>query len=132
MLNVFATQFLALFAYFIMRLFVGGLLLYLGFTHYRHWDELRHILRFSWFPYGGFAAGAFAIGEIIIGAMLVAGAFTQIAALLTAALSLKMLLLRNHFNHPSIPQKMVYVLLLGASLSLFITGAGALAFDLPL
>jgi hypothetical protein len=48
------------------------------------------------------------------------------------AMCLKMFVMRNWFDHPSIPTKLFYVLLFAASVSLFITGAGVFAFDLPI
>lgn len=131
MLNPFPIQFLSLFAYFLLRLFVGGILIYLGISHYKHRNELKNILTLSWFPYGTFTVYVFAIGEFIIGAFLIAGAYTQYAALAVIIMSIKMLIMRGWFSHHKLPSKIFYVLLFAASLSLFITGAGALAFDLP-
>ena len=132
MLNPFPIQFLALAAYLLLRLFVGGILLYLGFTHYRHRKKLKKVFVLSWFPYGTFTIYTFAIGELLVGTLFILGAYTQYAALATILMSAKMLVMRNWFDHPSIPSKLFYFLLLGASLSLFITGAGAFAFDLPI
>ena len=132
MLNPFPIQFLALFAYFVLRVTIAVCLLYLGTTHWRRRDELQHVLRLSWFPYGRFAATVFPLGELVIGFFLLAGAYTQFAALAVCLMSIKLLLLRNYFSHPSIPEKLFYFLLLGAATTLFITGAGVPAFDLPL
>lgn len=132
MLNIFPIQFLSLFAYFILRLFIGGILMYLGIKHFAYRKELQHILRLSWFPYGTFVALVFPIGEIIIASMILFGAYTQIAVLAIMAMSIKMIIMRNWFAHHSIPSKLFYVLLLGGAISLFITGAGVFAFDLPL
>lgn len=131
MLNPFPIQFLALFAYFLLRLFVGSVLIYLALTHQKHRKELKKVLTLSWFPFGSFTINAFIIGEFLIGSLIVAGAYTQYAALAVMAMSFKMLVMRNWFDHPSIPPKLFYFLLFGAALSLFITGAGVLAFDLP-
>lgn len=132
MLNPFPIQFLALFAYFLLRIFVGGILLYLGVTHFIKRNELREVLVLPWFQYGRFTALAFGLGELLIGSFILAGAYTQYAVLFTMAMCIKMLVLRNWFKHPSIPPKIFYLLLLGCSLSLFITGAGLFAFDLPI
>lgn len=118
-------------AYLLLRFFVGSILVYLGISHYKHRAELKNVLVLSWFPYGTCATYGIVIGELIIGSLLILGAHTQYAALAVMAMSFKMLIMRNWFVHPSIPSKIFYFLLLGASLSLFITGAGALAFDLP-
>lgn len=132
MLNPFPIQWLALFAYAILRWAIGFILIYLGFKHWRVRHELKDILTLSWWPFGKISAILLAIGEIMLGLMFVAGAFTQIAALLLMGMCLEMLLWRKHWQHDSLPPKIFYVLLLAASLSLFITGAGALAIDLPI
>ena len=132
MLNPFPIQFLALVAYLILRVFVAGVLIFLSLQHFKYRDELKHILTLSWWPYGTFSSWSFIIGELLIGIFILVGAHTQYAMLLVMAMSLKLIIMRPYFDHHSLPSRMVYVLLFGASLSLFITGAGALAFDLPL
>ena len=131
MLNPFPIQFLAPLAYFLFRLFVGGVLIYLGISHHKYRNELKNILTLSWFPHGSLVVYVFSFGEFIIGSLLIAGAFTQYAALAAMAMSLKMLIMRNQFDHHTLPPRIFYVLLFASSLSLFITGAGAIAFDLP-
>ena len=70
--------------------------------------------------------------EIIIGTLFTLGFLTQVAALLAIFLSVKILIMYRHFIHPLIPQRLFYILLLAISFSLFITGAGIFAFDLPI
>lgn len=130
LLNPFPIQFLALFAYLILRLFVGGLLIWFGHKHFSARSELKGALRVRWWPFSGTTVLVLVGSELILGAMFVLGAYTQVAALLTIGLCLKMLFFR--FRHPAIPPRSFYVLLLAAALSLFITGAGALAIDLPI
>lgn len=132
MLNPFPIQFLSLFAYFLIRLFIAGILTYLGFTHLKHRKELQNILTLSWFPYGKFTTTVFIIGEFLIAGFIFTGAFTQYAAMAVMAMSLKMIIFRQYFEHPTIPPKIFYILLFGTGLSLFVTGAGVLAFDLPI
>lgn len=132
MLSIFPIHFLSLFAYFILRVIVGLILLYLGLRHAQYYQELKQVLRLSWWPFGSFTAGIFALGEIILGGLILVGAWTQLATLLTAIMCLKMLIMRNWFQHPTIPSRLFYFLLLGSTLSLTITGAGVFAFDLPL
>lgn len=132
MLNIFPIQFLSLFAYFILRLFIGGILFFLGMRHYSYREELQHVLVLSWFPYGRLVTTVFILGELLAAAFILIGAFTQLAALAVILMSLKMLCVRDWFDHPSIPSKIFYLLLLGASITLFITGAGVFAVDLPL
>lgn len=132
MLNPFPIQFLAMFAYFILRFVVGVIVLHLGFSHYRHRHELKDILKLSWWPWGKLSIAILVSVEIIVGSMLILGAYTQIAALVLLLMSLEFLITRNWFDHPSIPPKIFYLLLVAISLSLFITGAGVFAFDLPI
>jgi len=132
MLSVFPIQFLALFAYFILRVTVGLLLVFLGLRHLAYHQELRHILRVSWWPYGGFSALLFAASELALGIFIVVGAYTQVATLIVAFMCIKLLMIRHWFAHHTIPGRLFYFLLLGACLSLTITGAGVFAFDLPI
>jgi len=131
MLNPFPIQFLAMFAYLLLRVFVAGILITLGFRHLKYRHELKNVLVLPWFPYGTFSVWLIGLGEIIFGAFLFTGAFTQYAALAVMALSLKMIVFNTRWQHHSIPSRMFYTLLFATALSLFITGAGALAFDLP-
>ncbi len=132
MLNLFPIQFLALFAYLILRIFVACILIFLGAQHVRYRNELKHILQLSWFPFGTLVTTIFVVTEITLGLLIFVGAFTQIAMLLVGTMSLKMIFLRTYFHHHSIPSKIFYTLLFACSLSLFITGAGVLALDLPI
>lgn len=111
-------------AYTVLRVIVGIVLIYLGFRHTSHRD----------------AVGAtsvlllvFGIMELIIGLMFLVGWYTQYASLLTVTLIVASTLMkRNATLHTAFPQTLFYVLLFGSALSLFVTGAGAFAFDLPL
>ncbi len=132
MLNPFPIQFLALVGYLILRATVAGILIYLGFSHLKHRDELKNVLVLSWFSYGTLSTWALAIIEIVLGLFIFVGAHTQYAVLLVSIMCIKMIVLRHWFSHSTIPPRIFYVLLLGASLTLFITGAGAFAFDLPI
>lgn len=132
MLSIFPIHFLSLFAYFILRVCVGLILLYLGGRHIKYHHELKHIMKLPWLPFGTFFAGIFACFEILLGIFILVGAGMQLATLLTAIMCFKMLIMRNWFSHHTIPSKLFYFLLLGATLSLTITGAGVFAFDLPL
>ena len=126
-------MFLSLLAHAILRLFVGGTLVYLGYRHARKdRASLRAVLSEHWPNMAGFFIWYLALLEIVIGVLFIFGAWTQAAAIVSGVLSIKMLLFRRRLAHPSIPQPLYYILLLAASLSLFITGAGAPAVDLPL
>ena len=133
MLNLFPTMFLALLAYATLRVFVGSSLLYLAYRHcFKDRNDLAHAYKKHLPVLGIYGALLLGVLEAVLGAMLFVGFFTQAAAIGCVALSLCMLIFRKRLAHRAVPEPMYYLLLLGASLSLFITGAGALAFDLPL
>ncbi|MCD5382437.1 MAG: DoxX family protein [Candidatus Pacebacteria bacterium] len=131
-LNPFPIQFLALLAYFILRVFVAGTLLFLGIKHLRHRHNIKHAMQLRWFPFGLFSVWYLALIEIICGLMFLFGIYTQIAALLVLIMAVKFIFFGKYISSPFIPSRMFYILLTAASLSLFITGAGAFAFDLPI
>lgn len=132
MLNVFPIQFLAPLAYALVRICIGCILIHLGYTHIRHRQSLKEIFSFKLFPYGLFFVWYMGVFEIFIGILFTIGFLTQIASLLTIFLALKLLIIHKHCMHPLIPQRLFYILLLTTALSLFITGAGIFAFDLPI
>lgn len=132
MLNPFPIQFLALLAYFLLRVFVGVILVYFGWTHLQNRELIIKKGGFPFFKHTLLAGMIFATSELLIGTMFILGYYTQIAALLTAILSLKLIIFHSKFSPKLIQGKIFYVLLFACSLSLFITGAGAFAFDLPI
>jgi uncharacterized membrane protein YphA (DoxX/SURF4 family) len=67
---------------------------------------------------------------IAIGFLL--GLLTQIAALLALVYTTVLFALHNRFAYAGGPTKQTLVLVFFISLSLFITGPGILAFDLPI
>ena len=132
MLNLFPIQFLALFAYFVLRVITGLSILWLGYKHFQHREELGKILVLPIFPFGKISISILIIMEIIIGTLLTIGLFTQAGAILLMLLALKMLILRKHFDHSTLPNRLTYLLFFAIGFSLFITGAGVFAFDLPI
>ena len=132
MLNIFPIQYLALFAYFILRVAVSLVLIMLGLRHWHYRHELKKVFTCTWFPMSGYAAYLWPVAELAVAGFLLVGAYTQIAALLLMLMSLKLMLIRPWFPHPTIPSRLFYLLLFAIAISLFITGAGAFAFDLPL
>ncbi len=133
MLAVFPTMFLSLFAHLLLRIFLGGIFLYLAYRHlFRDRMSLQAIIHLSWPTLAWFGVRCFGIVELLLGVLFIVGAYTQITALISIAHALKILILHRRLSHPSVPQRLFYVLLIGASLSLLITGAGAFAYDLPL
>lgn len=132
MLNLFPIQWLALFAYAILRLFVSGVLVVLGFRHLHLRNEIAAVTKIPFWPFPRLAIALMVTAEIISGTLILVGFYTQVGALILVLLCLKMIVWHNYIPHPGIPSRLMYVLLLGCGLSLFITGAGVLAFDLPI
>lgn len=123
---------LSLVAYAILRVFVGGVFLVLAYRHYHKKDEVKKRLATRWPKLAGLMAAKLFVVELLLAGMFIAGFYTQIAALIAILFSLKMLVMRKRLPYPLMPQPMVFALLIAASLSLFITGAGIFAFDLPI
>lgn len=133
MLSVFPTMFLSLLAHALLRVIAGSILISLGYRHlFRERAGIAATLSEHW-PRSA-TLGVWVLGalEIVCGMMFFVGAATQVAALVMLALSIAMLVFRKRLAHPAIPSPMFWTLFLGVSLSLLITGAGALAVDLPL
>ena len=82
--------------------------------------------------YGTHYTTALGVLEIIVGLTLVAGLYTQIAAIVAFVLSLTAYYLKGkhgaHIEH----RRHLFFLTTIIALSLLLTGAGAIAFDLPL
>ncbi len=119
MLNPFPIQFLALFAYFILRVTVGATLLHFAFSHFKT---------------PGFT-GLFRLvitAELTIGTLLLLGLGTQYAALGLMGYSVLLGLIKKKTDHGALPAASTLFLCFGIGLSLFITGAGVFAFDLPI
>ena len=122
MLNLFPIMFLSLLAHAILRITAGMLLIYLGVSRQK---TLRTNPAASW----GILAFLSLI-EIVVGAMLIAGFLTQVAALILLCYAIVALLLRKRLAAYLLPPS-AHVLMIGVAISLFITGAGAFAFDMP-
>lgn len=127
MLNPFPIQFLSLFAYLFLRVVVGSLLITLGVSHIRNHKTLSEVL-----PFGVFFTFLIATAELVFGVMFILGFSTQYAALGTIVLGTLLLIMNREKTKKHLPSKMFLVLLIGSALSLFVTGAGLPAFDLPL
>lgn len=131
MLNPFPIQFLALLAYFLLRVCVGSICVYLGFTQLRTAQALRTPDQPHW-PLTPFVVLPLIAGEIAFGLMFILGWYTQYAALGIMILTSVVLIWYKRFSILNLPPRIFYTLLLFTAISLFITGAGALAFDLPI
>lgn len=105
--------FLAPLSAFLLRIALACVLGYAAWKHFPHEDSLIRI---------------FSVLEIAIAAILIAGIWTQGAALASLAT------ITIHFAIPRLRTVSLGTALLSLviSLSLIVTGAGALAIDLPL
>lgn len=124
MLNLFPIQFLALFAYFILRICVGVFLIL--FAKKMKKGILTQFPERTWranFHYGLYLS---------IGGLFIIGMLTQFAALFTMCVSAYMFFFSPKSLKDHLPDRHTWLLLFGANCSLFITGAGVLAVDLPI
>lgn len=123
---------LALLAFLILRVAVGGTLVFLGIRHLNQHAALMVGLRsfIHTFPAG--TATLLALIELGVGSLLILGYHTQYACLVGMALTVLFIIFRGGFTTDLLPPRIYYLLLLGALISIFINGAGAFAFDLPL
>lgn len=105
--------FLAPFSALLLRISLGFVIGYVGWTHFSHEDNVVRV---------------FGILESAVALTLIAGVWTQGASL--AALAIILL----YFSVPRFRTVALgtALLSLAISLSLLVTGAGAMAFDLPL
>ena len=126
-------MFLSLLAHAILRIVTGGIMCFLGYTHF---VILRAPVQRALFASKDTLSpkiiGLWAGIEIIAGTMLVLGVLTQIGALIVFILSLASISLKRYLPHLLVSESLLYVLLCAVSVSLFITGAGVFAVDLPL
>ncbi len=109
MLSLFPIQFLAPLAYLFLRLCVAGVFVYFARTNARATPFAKAAL----------------LAEFGIATLLTLGLFTQIGAL--AAMVYVTVSTMKHTK-----SRVVSVLIFCAALSLFITGPGIFAFDLPI
>ena len=133
MLSIFPIQFLAPIAYAVLRLGVAFILFRLAQTHMRNRAAYVELFsRIPFFPFGTFLIWWVISLELIAGISLALGLFTQIGALIVVIYSIDFLVLYSYIKRPLSPTRQTLILLLCASLSLFITGPGIFAFDLPI
>ncbi len=131
MLNLVPIQFLALYGYAILRIIVGLVWLDLALRHKTEANQIATYLHIPFFPWSKTAVFLIVTTELLIGGLFILGLATQIAAAISVVWCLKLLFFRRYFTSPSFPDNRTTILLLAIGLCLFITGAGALAFDLP-
>lgn len=125
MLSIFPIQFLAPIASLVLRLAIG--FIFLRFAKKRFVERKQ---KNSALPMGNFFWISITL-EIIAGILLILGLFTQIGALIAM---LHTSLYVATYKRTAFPfaSRMSLFLLLCIAVSLFITGPGSFAFDLPL
>jgi len=118
----------------LLRLVLGGFFLYLSRQHVvrERRIEIASKLRAKWKVSGAWFVWALIATEVIVGVALIVGFLTQIAALLSAIFAVKLLVFRKRYPFIASEGVWFYVFMLAISLSLLLSGAGALAFDIPL
>jgi len=132
MLSLFPLQFLAPLAYFVLRVCVGGMLIYFGRVHFAHKTRISKAFGRGLLPYKYATVYVLIFSELVLGALLIIGLYTQAAALGAMALAFIFTLMQRRTPVDYLESKLFYLLFFFVSLSIFITGAGAFAFDLPI
>lgn len=137
MLNVFPDLlFLQLLAPFLIRITVGLMFLWIGYSYmFRDREVLISQISNKWPRLGPFSVWSGGIFEMITGVFLIVGFLTQIAAIVGMLIAMDALfvkLLYKDLDKVAKYSRMFYILIFIASLSLLFSGAGAFAFDLPL
>jgi uncharacterized membrane protein YphA (DoxX/SURF4 family) len=129
LLNPLPIQWLALLAYFILRFGVGILLFHIAL---KVWQRRREFVTTITNVPIHYRIAPLVIGKLLIASMLLLGFYTQYAALALMFMCVDLLLTRHWLAHPALPPRIFYALLFFAACSLFITGGGAFAVDLPI
>ncbi len=134
MLSIFPSLLIfGILAPFILRVIVGVYFLHAGYLDFgkEEGGSLEEITK----KHGKYAKPfltIFAIAEVVVGLSLIVGLFTQVAALIGIIFVLKFLWFKNEFPIFIKHEKVFYFMVLTILFSLLLTGAGALAIDLPL
>jgi uncharacterized membrane protein YphA (DoxX/SURF4 family) len=132
LLNPFPIQFLSLFAYFLLRVITGFILLSLSQKHFKARRNAAYTFPLPLIPFPAWQLTILAALEAVAGILFIVGAYTQYVALGAMAYCLFCIIKYRKIALPHFPPRIFFVLLFGVALSLFITGAGALAVDLPI
>lgn len=131
------------FAPLLIRVAIGLIFIWIGYTHLFK-NRKDNMAAFQQNPPGitairpaisrlaPFTVWVFGITEIVIGSALIVGFYTQIAALIGIVIALKTLYFKRKYKLFAFYSPAFYLLTMAVLLSLLLTGAGALAFDLPL
>lgn len=119
------------FAPTLLRIAAACVFFYLAYYHFQNKEQISRI-RFFIVGEGAWIAWLAVLIEGIIGTALLLGYYTQIAALVGAAVALKNIVWSGMYPSFFMLSRGTAILLLTICLSLLVTGAGALAFDVPL
>ena len=122
---------LSFFAPALIRAGAGVMFLYIAYAHAKRRDEIEKIS----FPLIGASRRVVALScalHVFVGGMLIFGYHTQVAAILGLIVFAKSLIIKNRYPALVPLERPALFLLIVMCLSLLLTGAGALAYDLPL
>ena len=132
MLNLFPNLLTyGFFAPTLLRLVAAGVFVYLTYVHLQRREEIG-TTRFMLIGAGAWTVWVLVFVEAIIAIGLFLGYYTQVAALLGLLMALKHFVWAKRYPRVFFLNRIDYVLLAVVCLSLLLTGAGALAMDLPL
>src|SRR6185312_14389871 len=132
MLNTFpAFLTYGFFAPTLLRIAVALVLIYLAYGHFKQRDAISRE-RFPVIGTAHWVAWLSIVVEAAIGLMLLAGYHTQIASIFAALIGLKQAFWHGKYPHYFILARGTALFMLVISLTLLVSGAGALAMDLPL
>lgn len=126
--------YLAVLGPFILRVAVGIWFLSRGYTNLlrEKREEMASTLRVEWGPLGTFAIWYLGMVQVVVGLSLVLGYLTQVGAILGLLTVIQMYVLKRKYPIIAPHDKALYLVIAAVCFSLLITGAGGLAFDLPL
>ena len=116
----------------LLRLVVGLSLLYIAYVQLKRRDEIGQMSLPIIGPAGAGLVTVAASFKAIVGLALIIGYATQLAALLALALCLKQFIYAKRYPRAVPLCRVDYFYLIVMCISLFLMGAGAFAFDLPL
>jgi len=125
---------LGLLAPFILRLALGALFLRSAWQHAtrERREQVASQLRVTWGATGAYFIWYLILAELVVGIMLLAGFLTQVAALIGIIVAVKLYLFRGRYPMIAPHYGSYYLLVIAVCISLLLSGAGAIAFDLPL
>ncbi len=120
------------FAPTLLRITAACIFFYLVIFHTRNRKEVAREISVLSYPVAIWVSSLFILIEFGVGLLLLIGLLTQLAALIGIIICLKIVLIKRGLRHISPLSHLTYILLIITCLSLLISGAGAIAIDLPL